>query len=130
MTTATRGLTYPEAVAAALAWTAERTAVGTAPVGTTLTVGSATEHYMANHRSVDPRWDVRTKSKLRYVLKDSTFAATPLAKLTAEHIEAWRARLPNTLSKSTINRIVSAARAVLNAAAERHRRDPSGASAA
>lgn len=52
-----------------------------------------------------------------HVLSDREFAALKLARLNAQAIEDWRARLPAALVASSKNRILNDLRAALNAAA-------------
>lgn len=118
-------MSFTEATAAVIAWAFDRRNSDnvTIKTGPTLTVRSAVEHYITHHRAAEARWDAKAASCLhRHVLRDEAFSSVALADLTAEIVEAWRARLSPALAKSTVNRILNTIRAVLNAAAERHRR--------
>lgn len=120
-------VTYRKAVAAAIDWAEQQKAAqDEAPRGrkaATRTVKSAIEDYLAfRERKPAGARDARSRLEL-HVLKDEEFAATPLAKLRAEKIDRWRSALPAELAPSTVNRLLNDARAALNSAAERFRRE-------
>lgn len=121
-------LSYPVAVTAAMAWArgeldkAEEQQAGTS-ARLPLTVATAMDEYADAHeaRKSTPRNYMRSTLK-RHVHADEIFAATPLAKLTAEAILDWRKRLAPNLSKRSVNWILTIVRAGLNHAVSTYRR--------
>jgi integrase len=135
-------LDFPAAVVAALNWARRQTEIvagrnesgGKAP-----TVRSAVEAYAKVRKQRSPRNGKISAGRLAmHVLSDKTFADTPLSRLRASAIEAWRSRLPvigaesmgsqakgksKAITESTLNRLLTDLRAALNATAESRRRE-------
>ena len=133
-------LNYKAAVAATLGWSrqqhaaleARREAGAAGP-----TVRSAIETYVKARSKRSKREGDNASGRLtKHVLSDQEFAGTPLSKLRATTIEAWRSRLnmvglnrvveenkPRPISRATVNRLLNDLRAALNACAEAHRRE-------
>jgi hypothetical protein len=85
------------------------------------TVLLAVETYVALRKARAGRSGSEGSLKL-HVLNDPDFTGQKLAKLDAQTIEDWRARLPKSLEPSSKNRILNDLRAALNAAAAKYRR--------
>jgi integrase len=120
-------LPYPKAVTAALDWAHQRyAAIEARRAGgaedARPTVHTAVTAYIAERRGRSLHGRDAHSRLTKHVLADDAFAATPLGKLTADLIGAWRDRLSQELSASTVNRLLNDLRAALNAAAVKHRR--------
>jgi integrase len=120
-------LSYPTAVAAALAWGKRQAVIAEQMRGSEVarvapTVRLAVETYADARKARSGKLGSETSLKL-HALGDPEFANTKLAKLSAQTIEDWRAKLPAALAPSTKNRILNDLRAALNAAAVKHRRE-------
>ena len=104
-------LSYAAAVQAALVWAAgQRAAIGDAdtPEGEALTLPTlreALDRYcdVRSRRSGDHGANARWRLA-RYVLADERLAATPLDRLTAGRIQAWRDALPATWAPTELTR--------------------------
>lgn len=138
-------ISYRSAVAAALEWS-ERQQVALradAVVGRRKpTVQVAVEDYSAIRKARSPRHGRIAADRLAmYVLADASFAATPLSRLQASTIEAWRDQLPmrpqgvesvpgrrgvGGLAPATIDRLLGDLRAALNLAGVKYRREMPG----
>lgn len=139
-------LTYRRAVAAALDWSRQQHAAieASQTLGrlTGPTVAIAVHAYIKARSARSERDGKIAEGRLtKHVLNDATFSKTPLSKLRASTIEAWRERLANgeidgpdeasatpqkarkPLSPSSVNRLLNDLRAALNASAEAHRRE-------
>jgi integrase len=114
-------LSYSAAVQAAVSWAASQRALignGNAAEAIALpTLREALDRYCdaRSRRSGDHGANARWRLA-RYVLADERLAATPLDRLTARRIQAWRDALPATWAPTTINRIMSDLRAGIAAA--------------
>jgi hypothetical protein len=110
-------LSYVEAVRAALAWSeAEKVdlRVG-APPDRSLTLRAALAAYCAVRMRRDERNGTNARTRLdRYVISDPRLADTPLRKLTAASLDAWRRALP-PMRPSSLNRLLNDLRAALTA---------------
>jgi integrase len=119
-------LSFPKAVAEALTWgkqqaAAVATAGELAALAKIPTVRLAVETYVGMRKARAERSGSEGSLKL-HVGNDTEFADTKLAKLEAQNIEDWRARLPTRLVPSSKNRILNDLRAALNSAAAKYRR--------
>jgi integrase len=119
-------LSYPAAVAAVLDWGKQQAAVveairATEAAAKVPTVRLAIEAYATARKARAGRAGSEGSLKL-HVLSDSEFSKLRLAKLGAQDIEDWRARLPISLLPSTKNRLLNDLRAALYSAAVRYRR--------
>jgi integrase len=119
-------LTFPRAVAAALAWGKQQAASvqaagQAAAVRKIPTVSLAVETYVGVRKARTGRSGSEGSLKL-HVTNDPEFARMKLGKLEAQNIENWRAGLPKELEASSKNRILNDLRAALNAAAAKYRR--------
>lgn len=136
-------LSFPAAVAAALAWGKRQFSIVEAGraadrEATVPTVRSVVEEYAANRVKAAGHEGSETNLKSR-VPADGKFAKTRLAKLTAKNIQDWlseiqrrpkyegqdEATLP-PLGPASRNRLLGDLRAALNAAASRYRRELPG----
>ena len=120
-------LSYPSAVAAALAWGKRQASMIVQTRGVELarvvpTIRQSVETYAAARKARTGKSGSEASLKL-HALGDREFADTKLAKLSAQTIEDWRAKLPTSLMPSTKNRILNDLRAALNAAAIKYRRE-------
>lgn len=118
-------LSYPSAVAAALAWGKRQVSTieqirGAETARVVPTVRQAVETYAAGRKARSGKTGSEASLKL-YALGDRGFADTKLGRLSAQTIEDWRAKLPTSLMPSTKNRILNDLRAALNAAAIKYR---------
>ncbi len=122
-------LGYKAAVTAALAWSQQQHSTlemqrETGTSGKGPTVRSAVERYSEVRKARSASTGANAAGRLAmHVLSAEAFAATPLSKLRAGTIEAWRATLPEEMAPATVNRLLNDLRAALNAAAEAHRRE-------
>ena len=116
-------LTFKEAIAEALQWSARERARGRAQGDdrARCTVASAVESYIAAREKRDMRRGKDARSRLtKHVLSDRKLSELPLDELTTKELRAWTARKSATLKPATLNRLQNDLRAALNAAIETH----------
>ena len=101
-----------------------RVAAGVQPAALPPTLADAVKDYVAQRIAKNPKAGMDAKYRLgAYVSADATFAALPLARVTATDLARWRRGLPAALKPATINRLLNDVKACLRAAVERHWRD-------
>jgi hypothetical protein len=119
-------ISFPSATTAALQWGKRQVAAieagQVADVAAKVpTVRLAVEEYAASRKDRAGRAGSEGALKL-HVLSDGALPGVKLAKLNAQDIEGWRARLRASLKPSTKNRMLNDLRSALYAAAVKHRR--------
>jgi integrase len=123
-----KGLSYAEATAAAIAWAAaERARLAeraSEDHGRVLTVADAIETYVKTRIARAERAGRDAQTRLaRHVLSDTKVAAMPVERITARALNEWRSRLPATMTPAGVNRLLNDLRAALNAAVAAHWRE-------
>lgn len=122
-------LSFAAASAAALTWAKQQAETaeakdGVDPLAKAPTVRSAVAKYITFREARSKSTGRNAKSRLElHVLSDEKFSGVRLSKLRVADFDAWRARLPTDLAKSSVNRLQNDLRAALNRAVEKYRRE-------
>ena len=120
------GMSYADAVAAAIAWKGRLTdsaRADSAELERIATVGDVLKGYIADRARRDPVNGRNAGHRLgKHALSDKKFIDVRLDRFSARDLTEWRNRLPRNLAPATVDRMVSDVKAGLNAYADANRR--------